>query len=287
MAYNITDKTNTTPPNGTYPFGNIKDDTGANDGTPVDVKTYADFHQFFAKLANLAGITLNGLPDNATNGFQLISALQALINIYVSAEAGFRASADTALQNNINGKVSKSGDTMGGTLNMGFNQITNVNSPINSGDATNKIYVDTQIATEASSRSSAVSGEASARSSADTALQNNINLKADKANPVITGTINKDGASLPVCVWIGRIDVGGGAGITFQAGISGVTWSDNTTADGILTHNLGTSNYVVQVTSVAGNSDGVAVKTQTTNSINIQNPTAAGRNAVHVSIFKL
>ena len=72
-------KVNVAPASGTYPFGNIKNDTGANDGTPVDVNTYADFHQFFESLMFSAGITPNNLPDNTVNGFQLIQALEAFI----------------------------------------------------------------------------------------------------------------------------------------------------------------------------------------------------------------
>ena len=43
-------------------------------------------------------------------------------------------------------KVSKSGDNMTGELNMGTNKIINVADPTQSGDATNKAYVDAAIA---------------------------------------------------------------------------------------------------------------------------------------------
>jgi len=59
-----------------YLFGRIKDNSGTNDGTPVNEFVYGDIHQFFAKLITLAGITPNNLPDNETNGYQTIQALK-------------------------------------------------------------------------------------------------------------------------------------------------------------------------------------------------------------------
>lgn len=79
MAIKLTSKENTEAVSTAYPFGNIKDDTGSGDGTPVDKAVYADFHQFFEKLMNAAGVTHNNLPDNQTNGFQLFDALKKII----------------------------------------------------------------------------------------------------------------------------------------------------------------------------------------------------------------
>nr|WP_299067191.1 hypothetical protein [uncultured Allomuricauda sp.] len=67
------DKSN--PP--AYPNGRIKDNTGADDGTPVNEFVYGDFHELMAKLMRLAGITYNGQPDNEINGYQLLEALSA------------------------------------------------------------------------------------------------------------------------------------------------------------------------------------------------------------------
>lgn len=71
----LKDKTNVTAPNVNYPYGDIKDNTGIGDGTPVNRRVYADFHQFFSKLFNNSGLVANGLPDNEENGFQLFEAL--------------------------------------------------------------------------------------------------------------------------------------------------------------------------------------------------------------------
>jgi len=75
MAIRLQDKVNTEAPSVAYPFGNIKDNTGANNGTPVDKINHADFHQFFAKMMDASGIAYNGLPDSDTDGFQYWLAL--------------------------------------------------------------------------------------------------------------------------------------------------------------------------------------------------------------------
>jgi hypothetical protein len=79
MALAITDKPNTEAPSGDYPFGNIRDKQVSIPGTPVNKAVYADFHQFFAKLMDYAGVTPNGLPDNDYSGFQLMEALTSLM----------------------------------------------------------------------------------------------------------------------------------------------------------------------------------------------------------------
>jgi len=78
MARKITDKTETSAPTSTYPYGNIKDETGSQSGTPVNKPVYSDLHQFFARLADWVNVTLNGLPDNAKNGFQFFESVALL-----------------------------------------------------------------------------------------------------------------------------------------------------------------------------------------------------------------
>jgi hypothetical protein len=80
MARILELKTNASSANATYPYGNIEDDSGANDGVPVDKAVYSDFHQFFARLidqANNPAVVINNLPDNGSNGFQFYEALLA------------------------------------------------------------------------------------------------------------------------------------------------------------------------------------------------------------------
>jgi len=78
MARILENQTNALPADLTYPYGDIKDDTGANDGVPVDRIVYADIHQFFARMVDQSGaVVLNDLADNNVNGFQFYEALLA------------------------------------------------------------------------------------------------------------------------------------------------------------------------------------------------------------------
>lgn len=61
-----------------YPDGRVKDNTGSGDGTPVNERVYGDLHSNISKLLRLYGITPNDLPDNETNGYQIIDGLRAL-----------------------------------------------------------------------------------------------------------------------------------------------------------------------------------------------------------------
>lgn len=88
MAIKLENKPNVVAPGGAYPYGNIKDDTGIGDGTPVDTVVYADFHQFFARMLALSGITPNNLPDNNTNGFQYYESLAQLVSNGFPGAAG-------------------------------------------------------------------------------------------------------------------------------------------------------------------------------------------------------
>ncbi len=61
-----------------YPPGRIKNNTGSGNGTPVNERVYGDVHQAIAKLMRLYNILPNNLPDNETNGYQIIDAIRAL-----------------------------------------------------------------------------------------------------------------------------------------------------------------------------------------------------------------
>ncbi len=80
MAINIDDKGNVDGPGGNFEFSHIRDDSspGSGDGTPVNTLVYGDFHQFFAKLIEQAGIVYNDLPENLTNGYQYLQAFDKL-----------------------------------------------------------------------------------------------------------------------------------------------------------------------------------------------------------------
>ncbi len=92
----LSTKTNVTAPGGDYPHGRIKDNPGDNTGTPVNELLYGDFHQFFERLMFITSTVANGLPENSAAGFQLITALQALIQSYIDAlKGGVPAAGDT------------------------------------------------------------------------------------------------------------------------------------------------------------------------------------------------
>lgn len=63
-------------PGGAYPNGDVSDDPG---GTRVNRKFTADLMQFAQRLMQDAAVTPNSLPENSTNGFQLMESLNTLI----------------------------------------------------------------------------------------------------------------------------------------------------------------------------------------------------------------
>lgn len=183
MALDIVDKPNTDGPDGTYPYGKIRDNTGAGNGTPVNTEVYGDFHQFFARLMAIAGIVANGLPDNSVNGFQLFTALStyisSLITTAVNAEAATRGAADTTLQNNINLKADLASPALTG----------NPTAPTQSA-GNNSTRLATTAYTDA-----AVAVEAATRGAADTTL-NNLITAINAKNP---DGLRKD--VLPIVDW--------------------------------------------------------------------------------------
>lgn len=82
MAYKISDFSGTViAPSLTYPQGDVKD---APSGTVVNKRMVTDIVQFFQKMAAEGGITLNSLPDNAANGYQMMEAVTDTINSYAA-----------------------------------------------------------------------------------------------------------------------------------------------------------------------------------------------------------
>ncbi len=67
---------NTIPPTTDYPFGRIKDDTGVNDGTPIVEANNGDIQETVTGLMQRAKFTPNNLPDNKTNGYQIMDAIR-------------------------------------------------------------------------------------------------------------------------------------------------------------------------------------------------------------------
>jgi hypothetical protein len=76
MARNLTSIPDIQAPDADYPVGRIQNEDAPIVGTPIIEELYGDIVQFFHKLMRIAGLTHNGLPENETQGFQFISALQ-------------------------------------------------------------------------------------------------------------------------------------------------------------------------------------------------------------------
>ena len=61
-----------------FPDGRIKDNDGIGNGTGINERTNGDIHQTISRLMRKYGIVPNDMPDNVTNGFQIVEAIQAL-----------------------------------------------------------------------------------------------------------------------------------------------------------------------------------------------------------------
>lgn len=67
---------NINPSNADYPFGKIRNDEGSGDGTPVVEELYGDIHETITAIVKDSQIVIpNGLPDNASNGYQIFQAM--------------------------------------------------------------------------------------------------------------------------------------------------------------------------------------------------------------------
>lgn len=78
----LKNKTNTVPPGGDYPFGDLRDNPGDNSGTPVDRNLLGDIHRNVEKIMDVSGIVANNLDDNEANGYQIYDALVKAIRGY-------------------------------------------------------------------------------------------------------------------------------------------------------------------------------------------------------------
>lgn len=88
----LKDKVNVNPPSVPYPFGELRDNPGDNTGTPVDNQLVNDVMQFMEVLMANASITPNGLPENDTNGFQLLQAFVKNVRLVYAGYAQYGVS---------------------------------------------------------------------------------------------------------------------------------------------------------------------------------------------------
>lgn len=81
----LVDATNINAPDVDYPKGRPRDENGGA-GTVFEEVLVGDLIQFFQKLVIDSGITENDLPDNVSNGYQLLEALN--ISRYLNGSLG-------------------------------------------------------------------------------------------------------------------------------------------------------------------------------------------------------
>jgi hypothetical protein len=74
--------TNVTAPSVDFPYGDLKNNTGTNNGTPVNRALISDVIQFGQKLADEAGVVINDIEDNNDDGWQLYEAFRKLTKPY-------------------------------------------------------------------------------------------------------------------------------------------------------------------------------------------------------------
>ena len=82
MAINLTSKPNVDPADSDFPYGNVKDNSGTNNGTPLNRLVLSDYIQFFHKLMDEAGISYNGVLDNDYSGWQFYEAFRKVTRPY-------------------------------------------------------------------------------------------------------------------------------------------------------------------------------------------------------------
>lgn len=69
-----------------FPWGQIKNETETEAGTPVVKDIYGDILVNHYKLLQYSGIEANGLEDNEQNGYQILEALKKFVNVLNDVE---------------------------------------------------------------------------------------------------------------------------------------------------------------------------------------------------------
>lgn len=100
MAIDLRNKPNVQTTS-TYPLGTIKDNTGSNDGTPVNRLVYHDLHYFFASLMSITGTAYSNVLDSGSLS-QYLLALIKMVRLTSATEAD-AGTAEIATQAEANG----------------------------------------------------------------------------------------------------------------------------------------------------------------------------------------
>ena len=115
------------------------------DGSLTDMQNEIDAIETGTGLES-DGTFVSSVGTNYTNTSASLKAATEDLDaqVKVNADAITQEQADRAAEDIL--KLTKSGDAMTGELSLGDNRITNVGTPVDDTDATNKVYVDSAIA---------------------------------------------------------------------------------------------------------------------------------------------
>jgi len=148
--------------------GNLTGDvTSSGTSTFNDVTVSGEFNMDAATAATIINLTdPTNAQDAATKAYvdtsidNLIDGAPGTLDTLneLAQAIADDANAFTTLDNKINTKVSKAGDTMTGALDMGGNKVTSSSTPSTSSDLTNKQYVDAQRDTRVAKTGDSMSG---------------------------------------------------------------------------------------------------------------------------------
>ena len=167
----LTNKTLTSP---TINGGTVSSAT-ITSATIVSATLSTDLAAGTHKITGLA--TPTATADAATKGYvdtavaNVVASAPAALDTLneLAAALGNDASFSTTVTTNLAGKLSKTGGTMSGAIDMGSSKITTLGTPTASTDAATKGYIDTIFGSTASAAASATAAATSATSAANSA----------------------------------------------------------------------------------------------------------------------
>lgn len=116
-------------------------------GTDATTKTYVDT-QIATKQTTITGAASTITSSNLTSNRVTISDNSGKIGIsdITTTELNYLDNVTSNIQTQLNNKLSLSGGTMTGDINLGTHKITNLGTPTSNTDAATKSYVDTAVA---------------------------------------------------------------------------------------------------------------------------------------------
>jgi hypothetical protein len=186
----VTNKTLTSP---TINGGTVSSAT-VTSSTVVSGTLGSDLAAGGYKVSGLA--TPTATADAATKGYvdtavaNVVASAPAALDTLneLAAALGNDASFSTTVTNNLAGKLSKTGGTMSGAIDMGSSKITSLGTPTAGTDAVNKTYIDTLYGSTVAAATSAASASTSASSAATSATSSATSAISSAASATSSAT---------------------------------------------------------------------------------------------------